>query len=180
MLAEYKALLRQRNIHPEAKWEEATLPYVLAEDVTLNEYEHRTDEFNVHGLWEWTNYKVSGCSDVDDTDSRIMSCGSTRTRADGCGKEADAPFRPKKSGVPAPTGSDGKRKPWIIVEVAFSESIDHVLNKVKNYWLKDLSRAHDAIIVKIDLVSEDEAPSRMQTEEYEEETFNIELTLCRI
>ncbi|CAG8826214.1 18512_t:CDS:2, partial [Racocetra persica] len=86
------------------------------------------------------------------------------TRADRSGKEVDASFRPMKPGVPAPTGSDGKRKPWpnIIVEVAYSESIEHVFDKVGNYWLKDLSRVHDAIVVKIDPISEDETPSRMR------------------
>ncbi|CAG8826216.1 18513_t:CDS:2, partial [Racocetra persica] len=91
---------KEGNFHPEAKWEEATLPYVLAEGVTLDEYERRTDKFNVHGLWEWTNYKVSvyelplephetcigaiikyinrSCSDVDDTDASIIGLGAAR------------------------------------------------------------------------------------------------------
>ncbi|RHZ47533.1 hypothetical protein Glove_578g36 [Diversispora epigaea] len=121
---------KEGNIHSEAKWEEATLPYMLAEGVTLDEYERRTDEFNVHGLWEWTNYKVSVyelplkphehcinaiikefnecCRQVNRTDVRIMGCGATRTRADNSGKEADASFRPIKPRVPAPTGSDGE------------------------------------------------------------------------
>jgi len=29
------------------------LPYVLAENVTLDRYEYCTDKFNVHGLWGW-------------------------------------------------------------------------------------------------------------------------------
>ncbi|CAG8743292.1 16039_t:CDS:2, partial [Funneliformis mosseae] len=36
------------NIHPQAKWEEAKLLYVIAKEITLDEYEKRTDEFNVH------------------------------------------------------------------------------------------------------------------------------------
>ncbi|CAG8740616.1 24267_t:CDS:2 [Cetraspora pellucida] len=174
------------NIHPEAKWEEATLPYVLAEGVALDEYEHRADSFNVHGLWEWENFRVlvyelplkphevcigtiikyfnRHCSGVDDTDASILNIGATRIRADNSGKEADASFRPMKQRVPESTGSDGMNEPWpnIIVEVAYSESIDHVFEKVKNYWLKDLSRAHDAIVVKVDPVPEGETPSRMQ------------------
>ncbi|RHZ82250.1 hypothetical protein Glove_110g117 [Diversispora epigaea] len=177
---------KKGNIHPEAKWEEATLPYMLAEGVTLNKYERRTDEFNIHGLWEWTNYKVlvyelpsephencisviiteinEKCNPVRRTDAKIIGFGATRTRADHSAKEADASFRPMKSEVLALTGSDGKRKPWsnIIVEVAYSESIDHIFDKVKNYWLKNLNRAHDAIVIKIDPVSENETPSRMQ------------------
>ncbi|CAG8603782.1 417_t:CDS:2, partial [Diversispora eburnea] len=171
---------KEGNFHPETKWEEATLPYVLAEGVTLDEYERRTDKFNVHGLWEWTNYKVSvyelplelheTCigaitSEIIETNAGIINLGATRTRADRSGKEADASFRPMKPGVPVQTGSDGKRKPWpnIIVEVAYSESINYVFEKVKDYWLKDLSRAHDAIVVKIDSISEDETPSRIRT-----------------
>ncbi|CAG8632497.1 8615_t:CDS:2 [Diversispora eburnea] len=174
------------NIHPEAKWEEAKLPYVLVEGVTLEEYERRTDEFNVHGLWEWTNYKVSvyelplkphetcisaiikyfnkSCGDADDTNARIIGFGATRTRDDNSGKEADASFRPRKPRVPAPSGSDGENEPWpnIVVEVACSESIDHVFEKVKNYWLMDFSRVHDAIVIKIDPVPENRMPSRMQ------------------
>ncbi|CAG8758003.1 13077_t:CDS:2, partial [Gigaspora rosea] len=177
---------KEGNFHPEAKWEEATLPYVLAEGVTLDEYESHTDKFNIHGLWEWTNYKVlvyelplepheicigtivkefnECCRDVNRTDASIINFGATRTRADNSGKEADASFRPMKPEVPALTGSDGKRKPWpnIIVEVAYTESINHVFEKVKDYWLKNLSRAHDAIVVKIDPVAEDVTPSRMQ------------------
>ncbi|RHZ43781.1 hypothetical protein Glove_856g42 [Diversispora epigaea] len=174
------------NIHPEAKWEEAILPYVLVEGVTLEEYERRTDIFNVRGLWEWTKNKVlvyelpemphetcicaivkelNNCwSLVDHTDATILGLGSTQTRADNCGKGPDASFRPVKSQVQAPNGSDGQNFPWpnLIIEVAYLESTMHVLNEVKNYWLKDLSRVHDAIVVKIDPISEGEMPSRMQ------------------
>ncbi|CAG8441475.1 1448_t:CDS:10 [Diversispora eburnea] len=166
------------NIHPEAKWKEATLPYVLAEGVTLDEYERRTDKFNVHGLWEWANYKVSvyeipvkpretcigaitseiveKCIPVKGTNAGIIKPRSTRTRIDNSGKEADASFRPMKPRIPAPTRNDGDSEPWpnIIVEVAYSESINHVFEKVKSYWLKDFSRAHNAIVVKIESVSE--------------------------
>ena len=45
-------------------------------------------------------------------------------------------------------------EPWpnLVVEVAYSESEEHVLKKVKDYWLGNLSRVHDAIVVKIDKV----------------------------
>ena len=46
-----------------------------------------------------------------------------------------------------------------MVEVAYSERQDHVLNKVQEYWLKNV---HDAIVVKIDEVPEGEMPKRMQ------------------
>ncbi|RHZ59660.1 hypothetical protein Glove_362g3 [Diversispora epigaea] len=47
----------EENIHPDTKWEEAILSYVLVEGVTIEEFELHTDMFNVHGLWEWTNNK---------------------------------------------------------------------------------------------------------------------------
>lgn len=34
---------------------------MLAEGVTLEEFEIRTDKFNVHSLWEWKDYKVFIC-----------------------------------------------------------------------------------------------------------------------
>lgn len=34
------------------------LPYTLVKDVSLEEYERRTDKFNIHGFWEWTANKV--------------------------------------------------------------------------------------------------------------------------
>ncbi|CAG8668212.1 9983_t:CDS:2, partial [Ambispora gerdemannii] len=48
------------------------------------------------------------CNFVRKTDAKIIDLGATRTRADSSEKEIDASFRPKKSGVPAPTGSDGE------------------------------------------------------------------------
>ncbi|CAB4438085.1 unnamed protein product [Rhizophagus irregularis] len=169
-----------------AKWEQVTLPYVLVDNVSLREYELRTDKFNIHGLWEWKNNKVMiyelpskphetciyainkvisrACTAVDYTNSRILNLGATRTRADDSGKEADSCFRPMKARVPTPTGSDGESEPWpnVVVEVAYTESTDHILEKVKEFWLPDLSRVHDVIVVKIDPVPDGEVPSRMQ------------------
>ncbi|PKC54880.1 hypothetical protein RhiirA1_429757, partial [Rhizophagus irregularis] len=169
-----------------AKWEEVTLPYVLVDNVSLREYELRTDKFNIHDVWEWKNNKVMiyelpfkphetciyainkvisrACTAVDYTNSRILNLGATRIRADDSGKEADSCFRPMKARVLAPTGSDRESEPWpnVVVEVAYTESTDHVLKKVKEYWLPDLSCVHDVIVVKIDPVPDGEIPSRMQ------------------
>jgi predicted secreted protein len=48
-----------------------------------------------------------------------------------------------------------------VVEVAYSQSQADVLTKVKEYWLKNHSRVHDVIVVKIDQVPEDETPKRV-------------------
>ncbi|RHZ78308.1 hypothetical protein Glove_166g3 [Diversispora epigaea] len=173
------------NIHPRAKWEEAMLPYMIAEGITLEEYEERTDKFNVRGLWEWVDYNViiyelpskhhetfissvtkeifKQCIAVDGTNARIGGLGAIRTRADNSEKEADACFRPSKPPV-RPPGSDGEGEPWpnIVIEVAYSESEQHVLNKVKEYWLGNLNRVHDTIVIKIDPVSRGQIPKRMQ------------------
>ena len=34
------------------------LPYTLAVGVTLEEYEERSDKFNIRGYWEWVNGDV--------------------------------------------------------------------------------------------------------------------------
>jgi hypothetical protein len=36
------------------------------------------------------------------------------------------------------------------------------MKKVQNYWLKNHSRVHDVIVVKIDVVDEGETPKRMK------------------
>ncbi|KAF0496172.1 hypothetical protein F8M41_021071 [Gigaspora margarita] len=171
----------QGNLHPKAEWEKAKLPYVLAENVTIDKYEERTDRFNVHGFWEWsaklekngiflgdvTIYElptlaheacicafsklfVKQCAPVDNTDAEIYGVAATRTRAKNFGKEADGSFRPKKSAVDLPNGSDGLTRSWpnIVLEVATSESISHVKDKARNYWLHG-NRVHDVIIVKL-------------------------------
>ncbi|CAI2200544.1 8146_t:CDS:2, partial [Funneliformis geosporum] len=86
------------------------------------------------------------------------------TRADNSEKEPDACFRPRKPKVSSPSGSNGKEDPWpnLVIEVAYSESEQHVLDKVKKYWLDNLNRVHDVIVVKIDPVSSDQIPKRMQ------------------
>ncbi|CAG8505847.1 4433_t:CDS:2 [Diversispora eburnea] len=90
-----------------------------------------------------TSEIVAKCIPVKGTNARIINLGETRTRADDFRKEADASFRLKKPRIQAPTGSDGE----------------------------DYSRAQDAIVFKIDPISED-----VKTEEQEEQIFHIELT----
>ncbi|PKC69785.1 hypothetical protein RhiirA1_455614 [Rhizophagus irregularis] len=170
------------ELSSKAEWDKVTLPYKLAVGVTLNEYERRVEEFNVHGCWEWTNGDViiyelpsepheicigaiteelmDAVRPVKGTNAQIYSLGSTR-------KEADESFRPKKPLVVSPHTSDGLDCPWpnIVVEVAYTESVEHVLEKVKNYWLKP-NRAHDAIVVKIDPVPAGDRPICMKVWHY--------------
>lgn len=77
-----------------------SLSYVLATGVTIEEYEKRIEEFNIHGCWEWSNgvvlihefpstphevcigaivkkINITSCSNADGTNSEIYSFGST-------------------------------------------------------------------------------------------------------
>ncbi|KAF0429712.1 hypothetical protein F8M41_005641 [Gigaspora margarita] len=171
-----------------AKWEEVALPYVLATGVTIEEYEQRTEKFSIHGCWEWREEKLiiyefpsaphevcigaivkeinKRCSNVDGTNAEIISFGATRTRDINRGKEADSSFRPDKPPVTPPNGSDRNDFPWpnLVVEVAYSETLDHV-EEALCYWLSP-GRAHDCIIVKIDPVPQGEVPVRMRAWHY--------------
>ncbi|RGB40684.1 hypothetical protein C1646_380576 [Rhizophagus diaphanus] len=176
------------EFNEKAKWNEVTLPYVLATGITIEEYEKRTEEFNIHGCWEWSNgivliYEfpsaphevcigaivkeiIRNCSNADGTNAEIYSFGSTRTRDRNRGKEADASFRPIKPAVTASDGSDGKVFPWpnLVVEVAYTETLNHV-EEALSHWLSP-GRAHDCIIVKIDPVPEGQLPVRMRAWHY--------------
>ncbi|CAG8602095.1 7847_t:CDS:2, partial [Acaulospora morrowiae] len=106
------------KLSEKAKWEEVTLPYVLAKGIDVEEYERRTEEFNIRG----------SVSNADVTGAKILGFGATRTRDINRGKEADASFRPKKPAVTAPNGSDRNEEPWpnLVVEVAYTETLGHV------------------------------------------------------
>ncbi|CAG8684178.1 18846_t:CDS:2, partial [Acaulospora morrowiae] len=130
-----------------------TLLYKLAVNVTLEKYEKRSDEFNIRRCWEWVNgdviiyelpsephevyiHKISkvigiACRNVDDTPAEIYVFGSTRIYADGSAKEVDNSFRPKKPEVEFPNRIDKGTRPWpnLVIEVAYSETIDHVTDK---------------------------------------------------
>ncbi|RHZ49336.1 hypothetical protein Glove_522g12 [Diversispora epigaea] len=141
------------NIHPQAKWEEAELPYIIAEGITLEEYEERTDKFNVRGLW-----KKSSFMNFHQSTMKLLLVRSLSSLIRvGVLLTLLMPVSEKKKPM--------HKEPWpnIVVEVAYSESEQHVLEKVNNYWLRNHSRVHDAIVIKIDPVSEKfEPPTRMQ------------------
>ncbi|CAG8713642.1 15384_t:CDS:2, partial [Funneliformis mosseae] len=164
------------------------LPYVLATNITIEDYEERTKKFNIHSCWEWVEgniviYEVpsmpheigisaivkeimDACRPVKGTPFQIYSIGSTRIRDRNCEKEADASFCPKKPAVTTLNRSDGNDNPWpnLVVEVAYTETLDHVEEALK-YWLS-LGRAHDCIIVKIDPVPQGQVSVRMRAWHY--------------
>ncbi|CAG8622552.1 16941_t:CDS:2, partial [Acaulospora colombiana] len=152
--------------------------------IAIDDYEERVEKFNIHRCWEWLNGEVliyefpsmshevcigaiinqinNQCINAYGTDARIRCAGSTKTRDRNRGKEADASFRPTKPAVTAPNGSNGDNRPWpnLVVEVAYTETLDHAEEALK-YWMSP-GRAHDCIIVKIDPVSQDRVPVRMR------------------
>ncbi|RGB32123.1 hypothetical protein C1646_763246 [Rhizophagus diaphanus] len=166
MKSESKFMTEKGIFHPKAKWEEEN----------LEEYELRVNKFNVHGCWDWKENKVivyewpskihetiigeltyqilRQFDAIHSTPAHMSSMGSVRTHADNTGHESDVTFRP-----PKPTD-----EPWpnVVVEVAYSESQTDVLSKVQDFWLKNHSRVHDMIVVKIDYVAPGEMPTRMQ------------------
>ncbi|CAG8611396.1 16011_t:CDS:2, partial [Cetraspora pellucida] len=166
------------NIHPKARWEEATLPYVLKTGVTLDEYIEQTDKHNVHALWEWENGTVrvielpssyhEDCigtiirklgvvfDAVSNTPFDVIFSGATTTKTRGGCKEADGSLRPVgKPQVPR-GGSDGRNKPWpnLVIEVAYAETEAHLKDKIENYWILP-NRVHDAIAIKLNYTSDD-------------------------
>ncbi|RIB02746.1 hypothetical protein C2G38_2255407 [Gigaspora rosea] len=102
------------------------------------------------------------CSGADRTNARIGGLGATRTRDINRGKGADASFCPAKSVVTPPNGSDRNGFSWpnLVVEVAYSESLNHA-KEALSYWLSP-GHAHNCIIVKIDPVPQGETPVRMR------------------
>ncbi|CAG8596791.1 21815_t:CDS:2 [Cetraspora pellucida] len=160
----------QGNIHPKANWENAPLPYELKSNVSWDQYAERTDKNNVHGMWEWNNGRVfvyelpsapheSACAEL----TRLFAFALAATKAESMGKEADGCIRPKKKPGVDSDGCDGLHQPWpnLVVEVAYSESEEHLFDKIKNYWLRP-NRVHDVIAIKIEPSKAPEMiPSRM-------------------
>ncbi|CAG8629746.1 6323_t:CDS:2, partial [Paraglomus occultum] len=142
------------NIHPKAKWEEATLPYELKTGVTLDEYIIQIDKHNVKGLWEWENGTVrvielsSGFHGesigtiigelgvalraVKCTPSSVTISDATTSRTKEKGTEPDASLIPARKPQMFRGGYDGKNTPWpnIVIEVAYSENLK---DKIENY-----------------------------------------------
>ncbi|RHZ45864.1 hypothetical protein Glove_645g6 [Diversispora epigaea] len=176
-------------MHSKAKWEEATLPYELATDISFEAFAEQTDKHNIHSWWEWENGTVrvvefpsgfhergvgaitreinDATRNVKGTNADILSLGATTTRSHGCAKEADASFRPNQKPHVNAGGSDGGTRPWpnIVVEFAYSQSEADLKNKAETYWLQP-GRAHDVIAIKIGRFIPPEIPSVMTAWHY--------------
>ncbi|CAG8535034.1 11627_t:CDS:2, partial [Paraglomus brasilianum] len=159
--------------HQKANWEEASLPYELAIDVSWEEYVEKTDKYNIHGWWEWENGVVRVIelsslfheSGVDAVVRQIHRATENvmRTNYDIIGlgtashvgsPKKHASFRPVAKPRVNRGGSDGKNQPWpnLIVEFAYAETEAHIKDKLEKYWLMN-DRAHDAIVIKIEPIT---------------------------
>ncbi|CAG8787182.1 45720_t:CDS:2, partial [Gigaspora margarita] len=147
-LAKFRELWwTQGNIHPSAKWEEAS-------DVDWEKYTERTDFFKVRGSWEWINGQ--------DLMGLVLE-QLKGTRAGNMEKEADGSFIPSNKPYVNSNGREGSDShlPWpnLAIEVTSLETKAHLLDAIKNYWLSS-GRAHDAIALK--LVRSDTIISRIK------------------
>ncbi|GBC09899.1 hypothetical protein RclHR1_00920017 [Rhizophagus clarus] len=158
-IVKFRSLWWEKGIfHPKAKWEEEKLPYTLVKSVSLEEYELHADKFNVHGCWDWKENKV------------IVYEWPSKPHETFIGEitvEIINHFN-AVCGAPAHISSMGAElnEPWpnVVIEVAYSESQTDVLSKVQDFWLKNNSRVHDVIVVKIDYIALGKTPTRMQFE----------------
>ncbi|CAB5184468.1 hypothetical protein RhiirA5_411409 [Rhizophagus irregularis] len=162
------------QIYPEARWEEAILPYKIATEVPYDTYVKHTDKYNIHGWWEWNNGTVcvvklpsifhKNCigaisrqislatGGVISTNADLFYLGATNTKTSKTGKEADASWRPVSKPPVNAGGSDttGTQSwPNLVVEIAYTEDMERVRRKVEQYWLQP-DRVHDVILIVID------------------------------
>ncbi|CAH1756293.1 9421_t:CDS:2 [Entrophospora sp. SA101] len=156
-----------------AEWDKIKLPYILVKDITIDKYEERADQFNVHGCWEWgakleKNGIVLGDVTIYELPSQahevcIGAIVKLMMKQCSPADETDAEIYSFGATIISPYGSNGKNKPWpnLVVEVAFSESVGHVKEKAQNYWLHN-NCVHDVIVVKIDYVPKDQIPQHMK------------------
>ncbi|CAG8470291.1 5711_t:CDS:2 [Diversispora eburnea] len=132
------------------------------------EYEQRTEKFNIHGCWEWSNGEVI-IYELPSMPHEVIIGAVTRMLLYQCNAVAFTNTEIYSFGattVTPPNGSDRNDFPWpnLVVEVAYTETLDHV-EEALHYWLSPC-RAHDCIIVKIDPVPQGQVPVRMRAWHY--------------
>ncbi|CAG8664565.1 4008_t:CDS:2, partial [Racocetra fulgida] len=157
------------NFHPKAHWYDATLPYVLKTNVTLDDYIIQTDKHNIKGFWEWekdTVRVIEFPSRFHEVPVQAISMELSVTfypvRDTSARKEPDGSFRPSKKPPTTSNGYDGKNFPWpnLIVEVAYAQEERMLKERIENYWLLP-NRVHDAIGIKLEYTKDESIPTEM-------------------
>ncbi|CAG8619669.1 23419_t:CDS:2, partial [Gigaspora rosea] len=128
--------------------DEKRLPLRLVKNVTYREYEKKSEIANAARCWEFDdgvviiyelpNYRVLGTGAATCQDSGRRSA-----------KQPDTSFVPRLP-KPSPHPSDAQGNPWptVVCEVARSQSLPHILQKVNSFWLAP-NRSEDVIVLKL-------------------------------
>ncbi|CAG8459114.1 17822_t:CDS:2 [Acaulospora morrowiae] len=138
--------------------------------VTLEEYEERLDKFNICEYSEWINGDVI-VYELPSKPHSVLIAAITSEIIKKCLlpyvcdikrifvllKEL-VPMILRKKGMHASTlksyecNNQMEDEPWpnLIIEVAYSKNESYILEKVKDFWLRNWSHAQNVIVVKID------------------------------
>ncbi|CAG8576869.1 10654_t:CDS:2 [Acaulospora morrowiae] len=152
------------------------LPLVLARDVPFKEFAKKSENAKAGRFWDYDKGTVmiielpSGDHEsaigefsrhflnhfnnvASQDDIRTWGAKDLYNLATGEYKDPDACFVPRRllnlpNPVLNPCDNVGNPWPTIILEVASSETLDHVKNKVNNFWLIP-NRCEDVIVIKL-------------------------------
>ncbi|PKC63924.1 hypothetical protein RhiirA1_443098, partial [Rhizophagus irregularis] len=157
--------------------DEERLPLILARDVKYNNFITRIEKIKARRYFDYRNGTITiielptGEHEVTHSEFShlFMSAFNNATPQDGVRdwgakslytnlpsneyEEPDACFVPRRlldPLNPAPNPCDRNGSPWptIIFEVASSETLQHVTDKINDYWLAP-NRCEDIIVIKI-------------------------------
>ncbi|GES82150.1 hypothetical protein GLOIN_2v1469914 [Rhizophagus clarus] len=123
--------------------DEKRLPLILARDVKYNNFITRVEKIKARRYFDYRN------DGVDDWGAKSLYTNLPTDEYE----EPDTCFVPRRlldPQNPAQNPCDRNGNPWptIIFEVASSETLQHVMNKINNYWLAP-NRCEDVIVIKI-------------------------------
>ncbi|RIA91716.1 hypothetical protein C1645_108299 [Glomus cerebriforme] len=157
--------------------DEGRLPLVLERGVKFNQFANRVEKIKARRFFDYRNGTVTLIELPNgeherahgEFTKRFMSAFNNATAqddVDNCGakslysniqtgeyEEPDACFTPVRLQDPLnqalnPCDKNGNPWPTIIFEVASSETLKHVTDKINNYWLAP-NRCEDVIVIKI-------------------------------
>ncbi|RIB06310.1 hypothetical protein C2G38_2217441 [Gigaspora rosea] len=113
--------------------DEKRLPLRLVKNVTYREYEKKSEIANAARCWEFDDgvviiYELPNCDH-----ETAHACQDSGRRS---AKQPDTSFVPRLP-KPSPHPSDAQGNPWptVVCEVARSQSLPHILQKVNSFWL---------------------------------------------
>ncbi|CAG8814715.1 20302_t:CDS:2, partial [Gigaspora rosea] len=134
-----------KETYPSIKGER--LPLVLARDVSFKEFAKKSENAKAGRFWDYDKGIVT-IIELPNGDYEGLYDLTT-----GEYKEPDTCFVPRHllnlpNPVPNPCDNGGNPWPTIILEVVFFETLEHVKNKINNFWLGP-NRCEDVIVIKL-------------------------------